>query len=183
MSDDEKEEVLDLEVTDAAEEKPEEEPEEAPKQGLKDKLKEHKIVVIAAVFLLIVVGVVAGLYFTGKFTAKKPHVMSMSLPGASVYQEIPKITVDLKPSTGHPRPFIRVVMQIQLEDEAAQTLFIERETQILDGIQSHLRTLTVDELHDAQGTERLKLDILMITRNVIKPHGAMAIFFKEFMIR
>ncbi|MBL4692158.1 MAG: flagellar basal body-associated FliL family protein, partial [Magnetovibrio sp.] len=69
------------------------------------------------------------------------------------------------------------------EDEEAQLFFIERETQILDGISTHLRTLTVDELQDRAGSKRLKLDILMIIENIIKPHGVMAIFFKEFMIR
>jgi len=157
--------------------------EEEKKPGLKDKLAAHKVMVFSVLFLVIIAGTVAGLYFTGKFTAKKPHEISLALPDAAVFHEIPKVTVDLKPSPKHPRPFIRLVMQVELQGESAKTAFIERETRILDAMQTHLRTLTVPELQDTDGTQRLRTDLLMVINNVIRPERAITVYYKEIMIR
>lgn len=179
-----KDEVLDLEVEDEVEDGDgEKKAEDEKKPGLKDKLAANKVLVIAVSFLVIIAGAVAGLYFTGMLTAKKPHQISMALPGESVYHEIPKITVDLKPSPQHARPFIRLVMQVQLQDETAKTAFVERQTKILDAIQSHLRSLTVQELEGEYGTELLRTNLVLVINNIIKPELAMTVLYKEFMIR
>lgn len=179
-----KDETPDLEIEDADEEGSEgDDKEEEKKPGLKDKLAAHKAMIISVLFLVIIAGAVAGLYFTGMLTAKKPHEISLALPDEAVFHEIPKITVDLKPSPKHPRPFIRLVMQVELQGETAKTAFIEREAKILDAMQTHLRTLTVQELQDTDGTERLRTDLLMVIGNVIRPERAITIYYKEIMIR
>lgn len=179
-------EALDPEIEDtdeSAEPDQDSESKEEKKPGLKDKLAAHKVMIFSGLFLLIVAGSVAGLYFTGMLTAKKPHEISLALPEEAVFHEIPKITVDLKPSPKHPRPFIRLVMQVELEGEAAKTAFVERETRILDAMQTHLRTLTVQELQDTDGTQRLRTDLLMVINNVIRPEYAITVYYKEIMIR
>ena len=187
MSDENKdeapEEVLDLEIEDDEDELPDEVEEEPEPSGLKAKLAKNKLVVIIVLFVLIIGGAVAGMYFTGMLTAKKPHEMSMVLPDEPVFVDIAKITVDLRPSPKHPRPFIRLVMQAELQGESAKTAFVDREAKILDAIQSHLRTLTVDELQDAAGTQRLRTDLVLIIDNIIKPERAITVYYKEIMIR
>jgi flagellar basal body-associated protein FliL len=133
--------------------------------------------------VLVVGGAVAGLYFSGMLTAKKPHEVSLVLPGEPVFHQIPKITVDISPSRGHVRPFIRLVMQAELQGESAKTAYIEREAKILDALQTHLRTLTVEDLQDTAGTERLRKDIVLVINNIIRPERAITVFFKEIMVR
>jgi len=185
MSDESKpeDEVLDLEVEDEDEGATSEDSEEKAPPSLKDKLAAKKGLIIGILVVLLVAGGIGGLYFMGILTAKKPHEISLSLPGQPVFHEIQKITVDLKPSPKHARPFIRLVMQVELQGESAKTAFIDREAKILDSIQSHLRTLTVDELHDKEGTELLRADLVSITNNIIKPERAITYFYKEIMIR
>jgi len=179
--DEQDEDHLDLEIQDEEEEpQPVEEP--AP-TGLKAKLAAKKGLIIAVAFVLLVGGGVAGLYFTGKLTAKKPHEISMVLPGELVYYKLPKITVDIKPSKGHARPFIRLIMQVELQGESAKTAFVEREIKILDAIQTHLRSLTVEDLKDEAGSERLRNDVVLVINNLIRPERAVTVLYKEIMIR
>jgi len=198
MSDSNEDEFLDLEIEDEEEdapivkeedekedekEKEEDEKKENEPSGLMAKLARHKILLIFVALIVLISGVVAGLYFTGMLTAKKSYEISMALPGETVFQVVPKITVDLKPSPKHARPFIRLIVQVQLQGKPAKVAFIERETRILDAIQSHLRTLTVGELQDQSGTELLRTDLTSIINNIIRPERAITVYYKEIMIR
>ena len=157
-------------------------PEEAP-SGLKAKLAKFKWIIVGALVVLILGGGGAGLYLSGFFTVHKPHDVSLSLPGQPVMHEMPRITVDLTPSAGHARPFIRLLMQAELQGESAKAAFVENETKILDAIQSHLRTVTVQQLQGKEGTETLRSDILTIVNRIIKPERAITVFYKEILIR
>lgn len=156
--------------------------EDAP-SGLKGKLAKFKWIILGGLVGLILVGGGAGLYLSGFFIVHKPHEISMSLPGEPMLYELPRITVDLTPSAGRARPFIRLLMQAELQGESGKAAFIENETKILDTIQSHLRTVTVPELQGSEGTETLRADILGIVNRIIKPEIAITIYYKEILIR
>lgn len=166
---------------DASEEGGEDE-EEAP-SGLKAKLAGKMMYIIISVVVLILGGGGAGLYFAGVFTKEKLHETTVMLPGPPVYYEMQKITVDLKPSAKRARPFIRLVMQVELQGESAKAAFIEHEAKVLDGMQAHLRTVQPEELSGKQGTERLREDFVLIINRVIKPERAITIFYKEILVR
>lgn len=159
-----------------------EDAEQAP-SGLKGKLAKFKWVLVGLVVVLIFGGGGAGLYLTGFFTVHKPHEVTLALPDQAVFYEVPRMTVDLSPSQGHARPFIRLVLQVELQGESAKTAFIDREVKILDLIQSHLRTVTVQELQGSEGTENLRKDLVTIVNRIIKPERAIAVLYKEILIR
>lgn len=184
MSDDAKDAKPEVEAPEDGEagEDGEDAAEEAP-SGLKAKLAKFKWIIVGVVLVLIFGGGGAGLYFSGFFTVNKPHEASFSLPGQPVLYEMPRITVDLTPSPGRARPFIRLLMQAELQGESGKTAFVDNETKILDAIQSHLRTVTVPELQGKEGTETLRADILGIVNRTIKPERAITIFYKEILIR
>jgi len=176
-------EAVEQESEESQEDEAEEEVVAEEPKGLKAKLAKHKLIVIAAVVIVLMVGTGAGLYFTGMLKTHPVHEVNLALPEAAVFYEIPKVTVDISPSKGHPRPFIRLVMQAELQGETAKVAFIEREAQILDAMQTHLRSLTVEDLQGNVGSQRLRTDLLSIINNIIRPQAAISVLYKEIMIR
>ncbi|MCR4377263.1 MAG: flagellar basal body-associated FliL family protein [Rhodospirillales bacterium] len=157
--------------------------EEAPK-GFKAKLLAKKKLIIFVVLGLVVLGGGgAGLYFSGLIKPNGAHEVEVVLPDPPVFQEIQRITVDMKPSPDHVRPFIRLSMQAELQGESAKLAFIANEAKIMDAIQSHLRDTTVEELEGEQGTERLRKDLTTIINRAITPEVAIGVLYKDILIR
>ena len=159
---------------------------EAPK-GLVGKLKARlkakaKLVIIGA-GVLAVLGTGAGLYVSGAFHSAKPHEVHVLLPDPPVDHQIARITVDLKPSATHPRPFIRLTLSAELEGETARAAFIANETKIMDAIQSHLRDTTFEQLQGERGTEALRTDITAMINRIIAPEVAITVLYKDILIR
>jgi flagellar FliL protein len=156
--------------------------EEAPK-GHKGKLAGKMKFIIIGFVALVMIGGGAGVYFSGILHVEKTHETTVMLPGPPVYYELPRITVDLKPTEKRARPFIRLVMQVELQGESAKLAFVANEVKIMDTIQAQLRTITPDELSGEQGTERLREDFLTIINRVIDPEIAITVLYKEIFIR
>lgn len=161
--------------------------EEAPK-GLKAKLVEtfaanKKLVIIIAAVLVTVIGGGSGIYFSGFFDVEKTNEITLSLPEPLVYHEIPRITVDLKPSRKHSRPFIRMTVQAELQGKSAVAAFIANEVKIMDAIHAHLRDTTVEDLKGTLGTESLREDLTNIINRFIAPEVALTVLYKDILIR
>lgn len=152
---------------------------EAPKGKLAGKMK----FIIIGVVVLVLLGGGAGVYFSGILHVEKSYETTVMLPGPPVYYELPRITVDLKPTEKRARPFIRLGMQVELQGESAKLAFQENEVKIMDSIQSHLRSITPDELSGEEGTQRLREDILIIINRIIEPELAITVLYKEIFIR
>lgn len=142
-----------------------------------------KLILIIALALFAVGGGGAGLYFSGIFHPENPSEVTVMLPEPPVFHEMTRITVDLKPSAQRQRPFIRLLMQAELQGETARAAFLANEPKIMDAIQSHLRDTTADELQGENGTEALRNDITTIINRIIKPEIAIAVLYKEILIR
>ena len=165
------------------EDAPTEPAKEAPK-GFKAKLMaKMKLIIFAVVGLVILGGGGAGVYFSGILPPNKPHAIEVMLPEPAVFHDVPRITVDLKPSPDHARPFIRLTVQAELQGEGARAAFIANEPKIMDAIQSHLRNTTVEDLEGERGTERLREDFTTIINRVITPEIAIGVLYKDILIR
>jgi len=156
--------------------------EEAPK-GLKDKLADKMKFIVIGVVALVLIGGGAGLYFSGIFHTEKLHETTVVLPGEPVFYELQRITVDLKPSAGRARPFIRLTVQAELQGDSAKLAFIDNEIRIMDALQAHLRTVTAPELSGKQGTERLRVDFTTIINRIIEPERAITVLYKDILVR
>lgn len=160
---------------------------EAP-PGLKAKLVEKfaankKLIITVAGVLVAVMGIGSGIYFSGFFHVEKSHEITLSLPDPLVYHEMPRVTVDLKPSPKHARPFIRMSIQAELQGQSAVTAFIANQTKIMDAMHAHLRDTTVEDLRGEVGTETLREDLTSIINRIIAPEIAVTILYKDILIR
>lgn len=147
------------------------------------RFSKKKLVIIIALAVFALGGGGAGLYFSGILHSENPSEVTIMLPDPPVFQEMQRITVDLKPSAQRQRPFIRLSMQAELQGETARAAFVASETKIMDAIQSHLRDTTADELQGENGTEALRNDITTIINRIIKPEIAITVLYKEILIR
>ena len=175
------------EAGEGTEEAAEDGEEDAP-QGLKAKLVEkftaNKKLIISVVGVLVaLIGIGSGVYFSGFFHVEKSHEITLSLPDPLVYHEIPRITVDLKPSPKHARPFIRMTLQAELQGQSAVAAFIANETKIMDAMHAHLRDTTVEDLTGEVGTETLREDLTSIINRIIAPEIAVTVLYKDILIR
>lgn len=152
-------------------------------KGLAGKLAAHMKWIVIAAGVVVIGSIGAALYFTGVFSPSKPHEVTVALPGEAVFHEIPRLTVDLKPSDRRARPFIRVQMQAELQGESAKQAFIANEARILDAMQAHLRGLTAEELQGELGTEQLRHDFTTIINRIIAPEHAITVLYKEILVR
>jgi len=151
--------------------------------GLKAKLAGKLKYILIGVAALVLIGGGAGVYFSGILHKEKLHETTIALPGPPVFHELQRITVDLKPSPGRARPFIRLTMQAELQGDSAKQAFITNEVKIMDALQAHLRTVTAPELSGEQGTERLREDFITIINRIIAPEVAISVFYKDILVR
>jgi len=151
--------------------------------GLKAKLAGKLKYILIGVGVLVLVGGGAGVYFSGILHTEKLHETTIALPGPPVFHELQRITVDLKPSPGRARPFIRLTVQAELQGDSAKAAFVANEVKIMDALQAHLRTVTAPELSGEQGTERLREDFITIINRIIAPEVAISVFYKDILVR
>jgi len=154
-----------------------------PASGLKARLAGKGKIIAITTLALVLIGGGAGAYFSAMFTAPKLYEATIELPGPPVYYELPRITVDIKPSPRRARPFIRLTVQVQLEGEPAKTALEEKQVEVMDALQSHLRATTAPELSDRDGTERLRADFVDIINRVIAPQRALTVLYKDILVR
>ncbi len=184
MSDDENASDDETEDADGDESEVAQDEDEIPRApSFRDKIRARAKLIVISTVALVVIGGGLGLYFSGALTPPDPSRVVMSLPGAPVLQALPLMSVDLKPSPNRRRPFIRVVLEVELQGPGAQAAFVARETKVLDAIQTHLRTLTVEDLAGKAGTERLRRDLITIVQRIIRPERVITVLYKEILIR
>ena len=176
----------------SAEDAPAEDGEDAPAEelptGLKGKLMalvagRMKLIIIIVGALTVVGGGAAGIYFSGILHVDNPRLAVVALPAPPIYQEMQRITVDLKPSPGHARPFIRLSMRAELQGESARAAFLANENKIMDAIHTALRDTTVQDLQGELGTETLRNDITQIINRIIAPEVAITVLYQDILIR
>lgn len=151
---------------------------------LRQKLK----FILAGLGVIVLVGGGAGIYFSGfgtviaAFFSATPRA-ELELPELSRFHDMPVITVDLKPSAKRARPFIRLVMTVEVYGEAGEAKLVDEEIKILDEVQTFLRDRTVEELSGQEGTKKLREDLLEVVNHAMIPEKAITVLFKEILVR
>ena len=151
---------------------------------LRQKLK----FILAGVGIFVLVGGGVGIYFSGLGKVISDSFSGtpraeLDLPELSRFHDMPVITVDLKPSAKRARPFIRLVMTVEVYGEAGELKLAEEEAKILDAVQTFLRDRTVEELSGQEGTKKLRKDLLEVVNHAMIPEKAITVLFKEILVR
>lgn len=156
--------------------------------GLVAKLRNNLKLILAGLGGVAIIGLVGALYFTSLGEKVSDSLSAtpkakMALPELSVFQDLPLITVDLLPTPKRKRPFIRLLVTVEVTGEAGRAKLIDEEARILNAIQLFLRTQTVEDLSGQAGSEKLRDKIISAINPVIVPEKALSVLFKEILVR
>ncbi len=211
----------------AKKEKPEEEPKEAaaeapaaeggeaPAEGAEGEAAgggKKKIILIAAGALVLLLGIGAGLYFTGMLDgllgkadavegeaeaggdhgeAKKGGHGEAKKGGGGHGEEagaggsfvaIPTMIVNLNSDDGTPR-YLRLTVQLELADEADKGAVEAIIPKVIDQFQTYLRELRVRDLRGSGGIYRLQMELLWRVNQAAAPAEIKDVLFQEILIQ
>jgi len=164
---------------------------EAPaKKGGKKKL------LMLAAIPLVLIGVLAGLWFTGilpsllgmgpKPEAKPLHPAEQPTETASVkppnFVDVPELIANLN-SSGKRQSFVKLKARIEVAREADQAVVTAAMPRILDLFQTYLREIRPEELRGSAGTWRLREEMIARANIAVAPARVTDVLFVEMLIQ
>jgi len=179
---------------------------EEGEEGAKKKGGNKKLLIIVAGLIVLLIGVGAGLYFTGMLdgilgkTAEEhvegeeghdeeakegDHGEAADGHGASgggAFIEVPKMIVNLNTDDDVPR-YLRLSVQLELEnpeDAPAVEAILPR---VVDQFQTYLRELRVKDLRGSGGIYRLQMELLWRVNQAAAPVKVKDVLFQEILIQ
>jgi flagellar FliL protein len=171
--------------------------------GAPSKFNAKKIILFVALPLLLLIGVGAGLYFTGmldQFLKKdEAHAEGAAaeggehgeaavdahgnpIPSGPSFLKIPDMIVNLSGSETQPR-YLRLAVQLELknpDDKAAVEAVMPR---VVDQFQTYLRELRVKDLKGSAGIYRLQMELLARVNAAAHPVEVKDVLFQEILIQ
>lgn len=135
-----------------------------------------KIIIIAGVALVVVLGIAAALYFF-VFAKKEPveePVVTLEFELDEMYSNI-----------ADPGKILKSKIVIQYTDEKLVDKFTNNKTRIVNDINQLYRTKTLEQLSAANGQERLRGDILEMVQEILEadPEQVTDVLFVDFIIQ
>jgi flagellar FliL protein len=159
----------------------------------KRKLPIKKILIIVLPILLLV-GIGAGLYFTGiidKLLGKgEPKAVEHSeapkdapkAVGPAVFMDLPEMLVNLQ-TQGRKQAFLKIKVAIELESVLDQPKVEAVQVRLIDTFQVYLRELRPEDLQGAAGMHLLREELLTRIQAVVKPVKVNDVLFKEMLVQ
>lgn len=154
--------------------------------------------------LILLIVVVAGLFFTGVLDgvlgkkADSEHAGDAhagggsddghggghggSSAGGANFVEIPNIIVNLESSDGQPR-YLRLKVQLELDSEGDVEAVEEVMPRVVDQFQTYLRELRVKDLRGSAGIYRLQVELLSRVNAAAYPTEVRDVLFQEILIQ
>lgn len=166
----------------------------SPKKGGKKML----LIIIAAVTVL-VIGGVAGAWFTGlldpvvaMITGEEPQVEAGSggagdgpeaaIAGEVVFLDLPEILVNLN-TGGRKSAYLKIRVSLELQNPADVPRVEGLMNRIMDTFNVYLRELRIDDLKGSAGMYRLREELLMRVSAAVAPSKVNDILFKEMLVQ
>ena len=149
--------------------------------------------------LLLVIGGSAGAYFSGfadpllKMLGTEESVAAgaaegnvaqstQGSTGTEDFYDLPDILVNLK-IAGSKKSFLKVVMSLELVDQASVAAVERVLPRVIDQLQTYLRELRIEDLQGSAGMKRLRLELLSRVEADVGPNRVNDILFREVIIQ
>jgi flagellar FliL protein len=169
-------------------------------EGGGKKFNAKKIILFLVAPLLVLIGVGAGLYFSGfldSFLKKEEapageHAVAEGegavdehgkpLTGAPAFVKIPDMIVNLSGAEGQPR-YLRLAVQLELKNAADSAAIEAVMPRVVDQFQTYLRELRVKDLRGSAGIYRLQMELLSRVNAAAYPVEVKDVLFQEILIQ
>jgi flagellar FliL protein len=159
----------------------------------KRKLPIKKILMIVLPILLLL-GVGAGLYFTGMIDkllgkgappaehAETKAAEPAKVVGPAVFHDLPEMLVNLQ-TQGRKQAFLKIKVAIELESPTDVPKVDIVLVRIVDSFQVYLRELRPEDLQGAAGMHLLREELLTRIQAAVKPVKVNDVLFKEMLVQ
>jgi flagellar FliL protein len=153
------------------------------------KFGKKKLILFAAIGLVVLVGAGAGVYFSGllgggeggKEAANGEEVVEVP-PAAAHYLDLDEMVITLG-GVGRKSSFLKMRLSLELaspEDEVRVKAIMPR---IIDNFQVFLRELRIEELQGSQGLYRVKEELLARVNSATHPTKVRDVLFREMLVQ
>lgn len=163
------------------------------------KKSKKKIIIIAVLGLLLLVGGGAGLYFGGVIGGhgaegeEAAHGESEGEAGGEhgekgpkqiVYYDLPEFLVNLSSTgTGRQTSFLKMTVSLELSSEEDKKTVETNLPRVLDSFNTYLRELRATDLYGSAGIYRLREELLVRINKDVAPVKVNDIFFKQILVQ
>ena len=157
-------------------------------EGGGKKVSGKKIALFAGLPLLLIIGGVAGAFFTGLldpfFEGGAEHESDEVSPlaGKVLFYDLPEMLVNLN-TGGKQTNYLKIKVSLEVENEAMLLQLENLLPRVVDNFQVYLRELRVEDLNGSAGLYRLKEELLVRVNTAIKPHKVNDVLFKEMLVQ
>lgn len=173
---------------------------EAPAEGEAKKGIPKKFIIIGgAVGALVLIGIIVGvLFMTGVLGGKKPAeaTAATAAVGAAapagkegdakkdqaVFYDLGEMVVNLNTDGKH-QTFLKLVVQLELENAADKVVIDNLKPRIVDNFQTYLRELRVDDLRGSAGLYRLREELLFRVSEAVHPIKIRDVLFQQMLVQ
>jgi flagellar FliL protein len=170
---------------------------EPPKKG---KLKKLLLILIP----LLLIGVGAGLYFTGIIGGKKEPVVAEGAEGehaaegeaepevdehgnkivkGAQFLELPDLLVNLSAASGGAQRFLKLKVKLEVESTKDLEKLEAVVPRVVDQFQTFLREMRVQDLRGSAGIYRLRQELLYRVNLAAQPTKVKDVLFQEILIQ
>jgi flagellar protein FliL len=147
-----------------------------------------KIALFAGLPLLLIIGGIAGAFFTGLLdpllgaeSAEEDHEAS-PLASNVLFYDLPEMLVNLN-TGGKQTNYLKIKVSLEVENEAMLAQLEALLPRVVDNFQVYLRELRVEDLNGSAGLYRLKEELLVRVNTAIKPHKVNDVLFREMLVQ
>lgn len=153
-------------------------------EGLSEGLSARKLLLI--IIPILVIGVVAALYFTGVLDKKGDDAtgagVTSTAPQGGVFMDMPDLLVNLSSGTGQAR-FLKLKVKLEVSSDA-DLLALEAVTpRVIDQFQTFLREMRVQDMRGSAGIYRLRQELLYRVNLAAAPVQVKDVLFQEILIQ
>jgi flagellar FliL protein len=156
----------------------------------KRKFGKKKLILFAAVGLVVLVGAGAGVYFSGLLgghdageqAADAGSEAEQVPPAAAHYLDLDEMVITLG-GVGRKSSFLKMRLSLELaspEDEIRVKAIMPK---IIDNFQVFLRELRIEELQGSQGLYRVKEELLARVNSATHPTKVRDVLFREMLVQ
>ena len=158
-------------------------------EGAGKKSGKKKLILFAAIGIVVLAGAGAGVYFSGLLgggegagqTAEGGKAEN-ALPVAAHYLDLDEMVVTLG-GTGRKSSFLKMRLSLELESAVDEARIKSVMPRIVDNFQVFLRELRIEELQGSHGLYRVKEELLARVNAAAHPAKVKDVLFREMLVQ
>jgi len=152
------------------------------------KKSKKKLIIIAAVAVLALGGIAAGVVFSGVLSKSEKKAEGVELDehgnpiNKTVYYTLPEFLINLN-TASKSSSFLKTTVILELSKPTDVPIIESNLPRLVDSINTYLRELRSSDLAGSAGIQRLREEILLRVNKAVAPLQVTDVLFKEIVVQ